>query len=361
MTNNKSNTKIIFVVLVLVYIFLFGSSSYVLAEYKLPEIMHGNTTLSVNGQTVYGGTTGNEVILNYDPSIITTAGGANDLLGFEKTQLELCNPVLPISLCYGLNTSSTSMKLMTSRTKVNGTDVLEISTLLYPTTTVIGDVYGVDNFALYGRNLSKNSSATNETWKVTGYTFNPEAQASYSADQKSYFDNHIASLNGEATLDTGISTGRWYLQSEGSNLNIPGDAGSTYPEGRVWKYNGNLTLGGDITIHGKGTLIVNGDLVLNKGVSIAKNTDADSLGLIVKENLKLFGNNSLDAAAFVGGIIDMSSQGGGNISATGSFVASDFKILNNYNIRFYYDFRLENNWPPGFRYFKMPSAQNSAP
>lgn len=351
----------------------------VAASYQLPNVLvSSGTKVETNGFVYYGNGVGQEAIINYDIN--------KDLLGYMSGLL-LNSPSSPVNPgCYGgFNTSrcyqltnTTSIKLLTSRTTLNGNNniVSEVAAILYPDQAVIGDVYGIDtgNFALYGRNLKENSSAVSgETWKTEGYTLNPQAQASYTADQKTYFDTHYNQLFGEATKVDNIDSINWGLQNEGM-VRTGGSISSQYPEGAVWKNADslspkvNLTLNNSHPFLGKGTIIINGNLTVSNGVNIQKasGSDLNTLGLIVLGNVTLEGNNDIQAAIFSTGNIKI----GNNVNMTGSFVAQNFcsaaggscpSLNNSYGIRISYDYRLEDNWPPGFRYFNMPSAENAAP
>jgi len=369
---------------------------YSLAESnQLPRIMRSYSPSASNGLGVtletdsgryYGGFNGNEAIINEDINLLSSG----ELLGFSSsrlTEVAQCNSIgwaTRISdFCFLLNTSSTSIRLFTSRTMVNGAVASETAAIYYPALTAIGDVYSGDgnlsNFALYGRNLAQTKGAVSTnaqygTWNTDAYTLNPQAQASYAEDQKIYFDTHYNQLFGEATKVDDINANIfWGLQREGM-VRTGGSISSLYPEGAVWKNTDslspkvNLILDSSHQIIGKGTIIVNGNLTVKNGKNIQKWSGDDSytLGLIVLGNVTLEGNNNIEAAIFSTENIKI----GNNVNMTGSFVAKNFcatggascsSLANSYGIRISYDYRLEDNWPPGFRYFNMPSAENAAP
>jgi len=366
----------IFMMMVLVASMATGGVCF--AENQLPEIMVGQSTLTVNGQNSYGGTVGNEVILNYDPNLLE--GGK--LLGFDRSELVLpCATILRSDAnCYKLDPATTSMKLMTSRTNVNGSDVLEISTLLYPNITIVGDVYGVDNsnFALYGRNLKKNSEyATGETWNAgNSYALNTQAQAYFVAggDSEKYFNKHKDILGGEASKDTSLNVSPWYLQNtSATELSSSPNMPAQFPEGKVWinsdvstPTNASINTS-DITYSGIGTVIITGNLTIGKsitGITLPTAVTGDHLGIIVYGDVTISPNVTVNATIFCVGKMNI----GNNTRLNGSFVAASFNKANgspidntSYGIQINYDYKLENNWPPGFRYFDMPSPENASP
>ena len=241
-----------------------------------------------------------------------------------------------------------------------------------------GDVYSssgyLNNFAFYGRNLSQSTGSTgaNASWIVpNNYVFNDQAQASYSTDQQAYFLSRIDLLKGEATKlnPANLTTNRtWRLQS-GTNSLAGANQINSFPDGKVWYVNDDVTLLNTIKYSGKGTIIINGNLTVRQGVNIMPANQGDFLGIIVMEGKSVIfegGSGSQDQpdqliqlANFTFGDLNIK---GSNIRATGSFVAKSFSVPISYNrIRFYYDKRLDSFWPPGFRYFNMPTAKNTAP
>lgn len=339
----------------------------------LPEIMISSLKAEQSGgaNIVYSGMSASEVILNYDPN--------PPLLGFDFENLTGgCSgfPAIFTSICFTL-TSDIVASRMNSLTEINenftgsATDYVkkyELAALLWPN-TMVGDVYAnrdLSNFALYGRNLSLslyNSYINNPTWNVANYSLNPQAQSSYSQDQQTYYNNRIKVLRTEAqTISTLSGVTNWYLQTPGSNISTYQTGGNVYPEGKVWTYgtgSTNLTLSNTITYSGKGTLIVYGNLILanNAKVLPIAETNENLLGIIVTGNVTIQGNNKIEAPIFANGSITVS---GNNATMIGSYVASDFVINNKSGVRFFYDYRLDSGWPPGFRYFNMPTAKNSA-
>jgi len=274
---------------------------------------------------------------------------------------------------------------------------------MYPDITIIGDVYlgGADmsNFALYGRNLAKSATGgTNPsggTWNVNNYTMNPEAQSylATGSDSQAYLYSRLNVLGHEAvsvtTDSSGLGATNWYLQTNKNNIiDLPdSDAEMNYPEGRIWQVGYQedycdhtstgvgcyrVIRGSTHRFHGLGTIVFDGpagqptghgglDIPANSTILAA--SDGKSLGIAVAGDIKIGDGCKINAAIFATGRIMI----GNNVQLTGSFVASDFTNLNggslsgSYGIRISYDYELENNWPPGFRYFDMPMAENVAP
>ena len=90
----------------------------------------------------------------------------DELFGFENSALTYCvtnaliGAIKPYDSCFKANGSSTGIKVVTSRTSVNDSTILETAVLMYPQNTVMGDVYGtLNNFAFWGRNLHQSSGA----------------------------------------------------------------------------------------------------------------------------------------------------------------------------------------------------------
>ena len=78
-----------------------------------------------------------------------------------------------------------------------------------------------------------------------------------------------------------------------------------------------------------------------------------------KGNCAFQGNNEINAVFFCKNKLAVLNNSD-NINFTGSYVASDFSISAvSKNIRFYYQPNLDQNWPPGFKYLSLPSAQET--
>lgn len=249
---------------------------------------------------------------------------------------------------------------------------------------VSGDVFSIDdylnNFALYGRSLNQSSGNTygaGGSWLLPNYSFNPDAQASYSADQIGYILGRIGLLEADATTvprTTLENADTWYLQSGELGRKATEEEINSHPEGKVWRiwldHERDIELLNRITYKGKGTIIIDGmggpNVLVKSGVSIVPDTKDDSLGIIVVTGNTTFegGTDSktqtIKMASFTKGNLNIN---GPNIRATGSFVARNFNIGTDATngIRFYYDRRLDSYWPPGFRYFSMPTTRGGSP
>ena len=362
------------------WITLLAVPLVVLAEYyELPEPLVGQaqvTNSDGSSNKHWFGIAGNEAVLNYDPYV---------LLGFNEDWLKnQCNGATDlgtIPFCFQKDISwNPAIEIMNSRTSIDDVPGLEIAALFWPDKILYGDIYtttgsDLDNFALLGRNLNKSRGDTGiagGTWEASSYTFNPEAQSSYSPSQKEYYTDRIKNLRTESEIvpltNLNPTTGKWYLQAKTAAVfNNISNAAASNPEGKVWQSNGPLTLTISIKYQGKGTLIVNGDLVIRSGVSICPTDgcsansgaeDKNVLGIIVTGDVTLKGKNRIKAPIFARNI----TIEGDNVTLIGSYTAENFVVNSDrMNVRFLYDFHLESGWPPGFRWFNMPTAKNSAP
>jgi len=307
-----------------------------------------------------------------DGPLLVDSGTNNELVGFEKDLLKKCantdlaaNPVR----CFTLNANSSGVKIMTSRTSVNYVPVTEIAAIMYSSKTIMGDVYDPDsdmnNFAFWGRSLHQsNTDPTSDAAYKIGSPLNDFAQAKWNGVEFQKNDSKITTLKGEAPLLSAANTGSggtWYMQSVTDSVSpsflddsLQEDSDKT-PEGKVWYVDGNLTISNNATYRGKGTIIVGGNLTVNSGVNIKPYSSGQNrLGFIVMGSTTASGNNKVRAAIYCKNTITV----GSNSDFTGSFVANTFGGLTNNNIRFYYDYDLDNAWPPGFRYLNMPHAES---
>lgn len=314
------------------------------------------------------------------PKIISE--DSKDLFGFDKENLMRCVNGLIISKifssCFIKNMDTDNIQVMTSRTYYNGAPGTEVATLLYPSNSlIVGDANlgGSDpnNFAYWGRHLaiSSNGSTSPESyWGISGYTMNPDAQATLSGAEYDKFSEKIKILEGEATklsTATNLLTGNWYLQTSQNTMYIPdsvaGAGQSKYPEGRVWRQSpfimeaggpgALIKIGGSVTYHDKGTIIIPGDLTIQDDTILKPvSGQNDRLGIIVTGNVTIGRNCDVQASIFSKETISMA---GSNTTMRGSFVAKNFNIpATSTNLRFYYDYNLNDAWPPGFRYLNMP-------
>lgn len=329
----------------------------------------GSTTVTSD---FYGGFTGNEVVFNSSKNTgLNNASGTDELFGFKEDPLVACITAALIGTtgytpCFQSNVPTAGIKVMPSRTSVNGVPLLETSALNYPQQVVVGDAYGsLDNFAFWGRNLhaAGGTAGSDASWTFDSYAMDPNAQAKWGSAEFLKNNNKIAVLEGEApavNTDIGSTRTNWYLQTPTSTSSSTMLSGNTnaeidkYPEGKVWKVDGNLTLDTAVRFYGKGTIIVNGNLTINKDI-LPATTGENRLGFIVLGTATIPGvatinNSKVQASIYCPGTI---SVGSGNNILTGSFVASAFNISSS-NARFYYDYDLDSAWPPGFRLLNMP-------
>jgi len=291
--------------------------------YHLPEMMVGQTKVVIGDNTYYGGMTGNEVVLNYDPNFSELTGFNQSYLAPSSTGLSCYLMQLnQVPECYKITPSSNIIGIMTSRTSVNGSVGLETAALLYPPKIVIGDVYSesynFSGFDFFGRNLYKSgdsdSAGSNATWTEQNYTFNSEAQSSFSGEEQDYYLERIELLEGEAdhnpsnaNLLKNTTTG-WNLQN--STITGSSSEATLYPEGKVWYAEGDLTLKPDSEYEysGIGTIVVNGRLTMERGAKLLPKNSQSSLGIIVRGPVYLNGNNRVRAAVFAENMVYVNSD-----------------------------------------------------
>jgi hypothetical protein len=364
--------------LIFVSLMVFMVPSFVLAETTaLPEVMVGQAKVifpTEPGIIVFGGMTGNEAVINYEPNI--NLGFKKDFMVNSATGSPPgcwdMNLALAPATCFSLDPLTTSIKTLNSRTSIDGVDKLEVATLLYPANIIIGDAYTdgnyLNNFAFYGRNLNQSSRSSVPgdfyTWELKNYALNPQAQASFSNEQRAYYNNRVNIIRGEGQEASEGSVRNnhnlWYLQGK-SNLSDNNSEADIYPEGKIWTIgsgsDGQVNLAGEYRYRGVGTLVVDGNLVVSGGSSILASGQS-SLGIIVTGNLTIRGNVRLNSTIFCLGTISVM---GNAVDLQGSYVASNFSIANTRkNVMFRYDYKYDEGWPPGFRYFSMPTATNES-
>lgn len=367
------------------------------ASTQLPEMMVGQTTLfdDAGRTSTYGGMQGNFAVLNYDKNVEYG-------YGFNMDTLSGCST--PTGACFILGTglrgdvsASAAGRVMTSLTRVNDLPATETPALFFDN-SIIGDAYlpNYSNFAFWGKNLALSAgsganSADGASWKAGNYAVNAEAKATWGSEAFLEYIDRIKALTGEATLIEPSNANYFTIDAYYGNLNLQSSDENIfsaanpdydkYKEGRVWVVGKEsatggydpkgLTIRGSHRFSGKGTIIVTGELVFEAGASITKENADDSLGFIVlnpeRIAVELQNNNRVDASIFAIGKINTPTLcncgyidfTGDNITLTGSYVARGFdRITENNNIRFFYDYNLESNWPPGFRYLNMPRPKD---
>ncbi len=325
-----------------------------------------------------------------------------DLFGFENDNLVNCVAGIVLAKspfrCFITNSKYSNVNIMTSRSYINnasGDPVIEIATLFYPPKNlIVGDSYlgssDLDNFAYWGRNLTETgggvgASGLNETfWGLTGYTPSANARATLDTASSSYqeYIRRITELKNEAqriSISDLNNSATWWLQSD-STIGSGTNNTAKYPNGKVWLVTkpANVQpfeLSGSHTFNGIGTIIFESTLSIGSGVTIKpfNNSSEYKLGLITVNHpddatkttggINLSGNNTIFAAIFSAGSLLNSSPipsssnftfNGDNVNLAGSFVSRNFNFNARSYIRFYYDKRFSDGWPPGFRYLNMP-------
>jgi hypothetical protein len=281
---------------------------------RLPQVMVGQASVSQESGGVrrysYGGMTGNEAILNYNKE--TVVGFDNNTTAATGLAKCLYNDLKLIPVCFTLSVTpkTNAVKSMKSRTKVNGVEILEVSTLLYNSKLIVGDVFSgttdISNFAFWGRNLAQSNNEvgiTDAQLKISGYAINNDAQSAWldntGAETTSIetFKTKVGSLASNGTLipkeilaalatDNGVVN--LYLQGTGDAIAkdiFQGDAGIS-PDGKVWVVDGDLQIGDNKTVkyYGLGTIVIKGNLVIGNGAQILPNNEnSDYLGLMVTD------------------------------------------------------------------------------
>jgi len=134
--------------------------------------------------------------------------------------------------------------------------------------------------------------------------------------------SEVASARNYTTIDAFPSSTSLFLNSSTTLDSNSSNSFSTPPEGKLWKYNNNLTITSATTFTGRGTIIVDGNLNINNNIICSPNTQ---VGFIVYGNIT-FDNQtaspSVDCGAFLSlvegltpGNINLTSQRKLNISS----------------------------------------------
>lgn len=349
------------------------------------QFLEGTINLGSEGNTDLN----NSWSLGLNEGPTTKNVNESDLVGFDQENLAKCTNSLLFSKsldpCFVSNTRNGSMKVMSSKTYINSKPITELAALVQTQNIIAGDVYGMDpnNFAYWGRNLHQISGSTLPTnsdasWKVAS-SMNQSAQANWDGPKFNSYINKIKTLKLEGSRISNRAQFdglNWVLNNTSI---LPPDGTGTlanttvtnsdalYPEGRIWYANcaissvcndtSYIQFNSSHAYKGKGTLIFEGNLNFGENVKIKKSsTNPDSrLGIIVIGNVTFFGSNDIDAAVFATGTINIKKN---NNKLTGSFVARNFTIdSTNNNMQIFYDYGLDSAWPPGFKYFDMPTAK----
>lgn len=343
----------------------------------LPEIMVGQTTVTDDvSRTFYGGMSGNEVVLNYVPT--DSADTATRYFGFTHAPLETCSEhFLPLPLlCYNANKTTDAVKVMNSETTISGIKFLEVSTLLYASATVSGDVYGnLSNFAFWGRNLQySNAIGSDPTWRTGSYVI-ADSQSKWKGADFAKFLEKAKTLYREGVrlpVSSFAGTGYWYLQNKSNSLATPFNDAKAFPEGKAWSVDGPLSIDGDIKYSGIGTLIVRGSLTVREGVQILPDPTVPNshLGIIVLGDTAdstictFLRKVNINASVFCQQQMEVYPYAPNGSTFVGAFVASKIyssnplgnSFVGDNNMRFTYTPLTADETPPGFRYLNLPTA-----
>jgi len=348
----------------------------------LPEVVVGQTTLTYKyvptdrtpayDINYYGGYRGNEAIINY----FTQDDDSSDKIGFKKDSLESLD--CPTSArCHHLDPATSIFSLLRGRSFVGNYPLLDFATLFYPSGLIIGDTYNSDTnnnlsdgFDYYGRNLqqSKGIDCTGDdcaSWVVSGSGIQSTVQAYYDGNSGFIvnFQKYVES-EAEDISDTNVNSKlrdgeKWFLEANKvDELHL--NNSSNYPDGKAWVANNDVVIDRLNTrlthrYEGVGTIFVNGNLTIKEDI-LPKNQSEDFLGFIVTGNVTIEDGADVDAAIICDGSI--TTSGVSRMQLTGSFVANDF-YFNTVGTIIKYRIGLENHWPPGFRYIKMPIPEKS--
>lgn len=311
---------------------------------EYPSLLWGVTTVvespgTPQELTVYSQTEGNEIMRN-----VATATLTSPTFDFAKaTNLFILGGNFPGSL-----------KLLNSRTSVNGSIKATTAVLREVGVNVFGDSNNaLGSYNYWGKHLraTSDNSDSNAFWQQKSYQFNPSAQAYWNSGNNATMIETIARLlqnakplsNGSTNSLTGIFNGICYPVAANTCTEA-----NQYSDGRVWYSNGSVSVSGGVTYSNKATIIVkNGDLAISGNLSADQNS---SIGFIVQNGsvniTNSTGSKKINASFFVPkGSINIPDS---NIDLTGSFVANDFNVHGS-NINFIQDTRGESAWPPGFR------------
>jgi len=326
---------------------------------SLPRLLVGSSKITSGSATYYGGMQGNYSVLNY---------GTPADFGFQSNILSCMNTgIINMPACFILGGgTSNAVRMISGQTSFTiGADtnvILETPILVYGPGTIIGDTFGIgvsnlgnfnywgDNLSATGGNLGDDSGAT---WKLPNYTLNPNAQMAWDGTSNNpafgKFDDKLQNLASSAVL---ISSGDlsnqpiWNLC--GSTINAAYNSEiscKSYPEGKVWAVDGDLTLAASAKFQGIGTIIVSGNIYIDKDVSIEPmDKNADRIGFVAGDydipeapveipavsTAGLLGHWKMDDSAGNSDVVDSSGQNITCMHTTGvhpDIVAANNKIV----------------------------------
>lgn len=378
----KDMRKIYTIIICVFTCLLFFHRSAFAATVALPDMLHGQTEVDINGQTYYGGLGGNFAVYNTDNG---------QAYGFDSSKLGLsgCQTSSVTSPCFVLgnvlnanfNTINVSGRLLTSDTYAtdlsgNKTLILETPVLFLGNRSIQGDAavgspetFGSGGFTFWGKNLAESNgsvdSSTGATWNLGNYTVNNNSQSQLFGSGGTEFNaylNKITALQNNGTVTTNANSSVLFLQT-GPSSDINSNSGldkTDYPEGRVWVVNGNLDINNDIQYSGIGTIIVTGNVRVHSGHSIkavGDDTNNNHLGIITTSGMCVFdGNNTIEGMFLCKQFSTVKNGQGNNYLFQGSFVADQTWLGSSANIRYVYDFVNEGSMPPGFRDLNLPTS-----
>jgi hypothetical protein len=215
------------------------------------------------------------------------------------------------------------------------------------------------------------ATATDALWNLKSYTINPGSQSAWLKPDgtdtdafKQYYDKVTKLAENATTITdaqiTSIKAGSpIYLQS--SNIMSPTtDESTKYPEGKTWIVNHDPlldTANKIITYHGKGTIIVKGNITLADGVKIKAYSTNDKLGIMSINNdantgtCTFAGKNEIDAYLFCENNFILN---GSNSIFKGAIASKNIGSTSFVSNSFFYDYDIDGNAPPGFRYLNIP-------
>ncbi len=291
----------------------FNFPAAVFAESSLPNLMVGQTEInqkSADGSTkmYFGGFTGNEVIYNKSNDLtagfqynLTARQGLANCIGADLKNVTSC-------FFFDLSPFSNAVKMMRSRTSINGTDHLEFVSLFYGSKLIHGDAYSgqndLNNFSFWGKSVAQskgNIAGSDAPFKISGYELNGESESAWldqNGDQTKSMESFSAKLsqlysNGTTISDTTLaqfsadnSNMNLYLQAQKDEIikDIYEKDSALYPDGKVWSVNKDFIVGSNKTIvyHGVGTIVIKGNSVLGQNTNfIPGDEKVDHLGIMV--------------------------------------------------------------------------------
>lgn len=357
-----------------VTIVLLTPSAALATDASLPVVLHGTASITnINGglntnYQYYSAGFGNYALLNIDGSLDIGFDGEKRLASGSDIGAEFDSISFNPYLFFMRRTSSgaNDKRLMISQTYITAGGksylVNELPVVYTGNTNIVGNTYGsaedYNNFAYWGRSLAQvrggnPSGDSGETWGVGSYTIDSKSYAYWDGDSVGGIADKLNIMAGEGKViaSRSLDGSNWYLQNEPISNSSDQDS-VLYPDGKTWFIDGNLTISGNNNYEGKGTIFIDGNLTISNGASIESSDDKSALGFVVFGDIKLEGNNTVDAAMIsiktdsIGGTIKIE---GNNIKVNGFCVANSFNWGNHKNLSFLYNHKLDQYQSPGFR------------